>query len=272
MDLNKLAESLDPQVDGEITPPQLRGEEEMPAIANREATNDGANSLSQQAEITTEQISPIEARNFNEQDEEEKIMRLVDEKTSLVNDSQDESKEDEEKVLLNIDSAGNRVKIARQVVEINNTRALDAAHIEEQLFKERLAGLKISETLLTSFKEKANYLNLSQVDAGYDMLEGQTKAKLDLTIESQTKIYNKMLWINILAEKMTSDNDPKTLEFDGKTMAKKSQEFQKFEIEVVKSKGYLDALSNRMKRVEKELDAYFYKLLKTHQMTENNLI
>lgn len=223
-------------------------------------------SITQKAEIVTL------TTQIDENTEMETVTTITTEEAKLISHAEDKEQIDEDGHTIDHDTAKVVVQKSRQVVEIHHKPAIDEAYIEEQLFKEKLAICKIPETLLSSFKDRTNYLDLSEVDEAYDALEKEARAKLDSVLDNQTKIYNKILWINILAEKITADNDPKAIKFDDKGTVKKCEELQKFEIEVSKAKGYLNLLSARMKKAEKELDAYFYNLLKAHQMTENNLI
>ncbi len=158
-------------------------------------------------------------------------------------------------------------KKAKRVIEVNSHNNLDDSEIDKHILTEKLASLQINETLLSSFKDKANYMDLSKVDTAYNTLSDNTRGELDKITEAQSKIYNKILWINILGDQISKDNESKALLFDERATEKRYDELQKFEIEVGKTRGYLDLLSSRMKLIEKDLDQYFYKILKEHQMS-----
>jgi hypothetical protein len=264
------AEILDGRMEDHLEQIERATEElvELDAVVQRVAEEEDMHveSVTREAEIitTTEQV--------DENTEVEIMTTITTEEARLIPNLHEDGHKTQDTLAIEHETTKVLVQKTRQVVEIHNKPAIDESAIEEQIFKERLANCLITETLLSNLKDKTNYVDLSKADEAYQDLEKDSRAKLDTIMDNQTKIYNKILWINILAEKITADNDPKALKFDDKATVKKCEELQKFEIEVGKTKGYLDLLSARMNRAEKELDAYFYNLLKKHQMSESNLI
>ncbi len=74
-----------------------------------------------------------------------------------------------------------------------------------------------------------------------------------------------MLWINILSDKLVKENFNQKMNTDSIESDEKFNALKQLDLDVYKTMNYMTNLNKRLKRIEKELDDYFYRFLKSYQ-------
>lgn len=154
----------------------------------------------------------------------------------------------------------------KSVIDVNHAPVQETEVFASTSIGERLNKIKIQESLMTTFNvSKRNLIDSKHVDELLSKKIAGFRASQHHVADNQSKIYNKLLWINIMADTIARENYTENLKLMDKNITKKVEEFKKLDLEVFKTRNYMDHMGTRLKKIDTDLDDYFISFLKKHK-------
>ena len=145
-----------------------------------------------------------------------------------------------------------------KVIEIHNTSA--KMEFSETENGKSILSIPLPESLLDVVVSPEPILVAS--DEKFSRHSKETLERLTKIFDTQTKIYSKILWVQILSEQLVKENSPNDFKIDNPATIKKIEDVRKLELEVAKTKAFFGALNTRISKTEKDLDDAFTGFLK----------
>lgn len=145
-----------------------------------------------------------------------------------------------------------------KVIEIHNTSA--KVEFSETENGKSILSIPLPESLLDVVVSPEPILVAS--DEKFSRHSKETLERLTKIFDTQTKIYSKILWVQILSEQLVKENSPNDFKIDNPATIKKMEDVRKLELEVAKTKAFFGALNARISKTEKDLDDAFTGFLK----------
>lgn len=130
----------------------------------------------------------------------------------------------------------------------------------------KLEKLKIKDPLLKIFKN-SNLIKNNE-NCKFQAKQKIFNENINNIKENQSKVYNKLLWMNILSKKMIEDSYNENMEIEKMDIQDRVEKFQKLDRDVFKTKGYMISLRKRLQKIETDLDGFFYSFLKKYKERE----
>ena len=130
----------------------------------------------------------------------------------------------------------------------------------------KVEKLKMHDPLLKIFKNSKLIKN--NENDKFEAKQIEFNKDINNIKENQSKIYNKLLWMNILSKKIIEDSYNENMEIEKMDIKERISKFEKLDIDVFKTKGYMISLKKRLKKIETDLDGFFYSFLKKYKERE----
>ena len=106
----------------------------------------------------------------------------------------------------------------------------------------KLEAKNVTTSLVKSFDRKSGKLKTQSAEKGIQEFAKQKKEEAEILLNEQAKIFNKILWVRILSERVAEDNQAKDLKFDSKVNKERQNRLGKMKQETFKTLNYLEIL------------------------------
>ena len=127
-----------------------------------------------------------------------------------------------------------------RVIEINSgIKSTPTNKFKNSLLYEKLNGENLTESLVKSFNRESGKIKTEEIEKSIKEYAKEKKKETETLINEQAKIFNKILWIKILTERILEDNKPQELKFDSQKSKAKQNKISKMTQEVYKTSNYL---------------------------------
>ena len=127
-----------------------------------------------------------------------------------------------------------------KIIEINSGKKKEAIKkFKQSNAYKKLETSNITASLVKSFNRSSGKLGTQKIEQQIQVLAKMKKEEAEILFNEQAKIFNKILWVRILSERITEDNDVSKLMFDSNLNKERQNKLAKIKQETFKTKNYL---------------------------------
>ena len=129
----------------------------------------------------------------------------------------------------------------KQVVEISSgtPRKQDKNFRTSELVTSLHPESKFTKSLVRKFERDSGRLASGPSEEAIQNFAKDRSEAVEVLLNEQAKIFNKILWIKILSERVIEDNSPEVLKFDSKKNLERQSQIGKMKQEIFKTGNYL---------------------------------
>ena len=133
-----------------------------------------------------------------------------------------------------------QVKSHSKIIEINSGKKKEAIqkYKQSESFK-KLQPSGITTSLVKSFNRSSGKLKTLNTEKSIQEMAKKKKEEAEILFNEQAKIFNKILWVRILSERIVEDNDETGLTFDSVLNKERQNKLAKMKQETFKTSNYL---------------------------------
>ena len=132
-------------------------------------------------------------------------------------------------------------KKIKKIVEINSGKKKEEnINFKNTEFYKNYEKKEFTDSLVKKFNKDSQKLNTGEIENKVNTFAKSKREEQEKLINEQAKIFNKILWIKIISERIIKDNESHTLQFISKKNQTKKNNIEKMKQEVYKTSNYLE--------------------------------